>query len=227
MKKYMVMASVASLASLWTVQALALDLDTDKKRFSYFIGMQVGQQLKSDHIDLDEAAFMAAIRDSTTGAKSQLSPEDGQATLQRMQQQREAEMRKLAEANRLEGQKFLAANKDKADVKTLPSGLQYKVIKPGTGASPKATDTVEVNYRGTLINGTEFDSSYSRGQPASFPVNGVIQGWQEALQIMKPGAKWQVFVPSELAYGERGAGGAIGPNATLIFEVELLKIKAE
>lgn len=227
MKKYMVMASMVSLASLWTVQALALDLDTDKKRFSYFIGTQVGQQLKSDHIDLDEAAFMAAIRDSTTGAKSQLSPEEGQATLQRMQQQREAEMSKLAEANRLEGQKFLAANKGKADVKTLPSGLQYKVIKPGAGASPKATDTVEVNYRGTLINGTEFDSSYSRGQSASFPVNGVIQGWQEALQVMKPGAKWQVFVPSELAYGERGAGGAIGPNATLIFEVELLKIKAE
>ncbi len=227
MKKYLVMASVVSLASLWTAQALALDLDTDKKRFSYFIGTQVGQQLKSDHIDLDEAAFMAAIRDSTTGAKSQLSPEDGQATLQRMQQQREVEMRKLAEANRLEGQEFLAANKGKADVKTLPSGLQYKVIKPGVGASPKATDTVEVNYRGTLINGTEFDSSYSRGQPASFPVNGVIQGWQEALQVMKPGAKWQIFVPSELAYGERGAGGAIGPNATLIFDVELLKIKAE
>ena len=227
MKKYLAMASVVSFASLWTVQALALELDTDKKRFSYIVGMQVGQQIKGDNIDLDEAAFIAAIRDRMTGAKLQINPADIQATLTRIQKQREIDIAKLAGINQAAGQKFLAANKDKAGVKTLPSGVQYKVIKPGTGASPKASDTVEVNYRGTLIDGKEFDSSYSRGQPASFPVNGVIKGWQEALQVMKEGAHWQIVVPSELAYGENGAGGAIGPNATLIFEVELLKIIAQ
>ena len=224
MKKYLAIASVASFASLWTIQALALDLDTDKKRFSYIVGMQVGQQIKGDNIDLDEAAFMAAIKDRMTGAKLQINPADIQATLTRIQKQREIDIAKLAETNQAAGKKFLAANKDKAGVKTLPSGVQYKVIKPGTGASPKASDTVEVHYRGTLIDGTEFDSSYSRGQPASFPVNGVIKGWQEALQAMKEGAHWQIVVPSELAYGASGAGGGIGPNATLIFEIELLKI---
>ncbi len=227
MKKYLAMASVVSFASLWTVQVLALDLDTDKKRFSYIVGMQVGQQIKGDNIDLDEAAFMAAIKDRMTGAKLQINPADIQATLTRIQKQREIDIAKLAETNQAAGQKFLAANKDKTGVKTLPSGVQYKIINPGTGASPKASDTVEVNYRGTLIDGVEFDSSYSRGQPASFPVNGVIKGWQEVLQVMKEGAKWQIVVPSGLAYGENGAGGAIGPNATLIFDVELLKIVAQ
>lgn len=227
MKKYLAMASVVSFAGLWTVQALALELDTDKKRFSYIVGMQVGQQIKGDNIDLDEAAFMAAIRDRMTGAKLQINPADVQATLTRIQKQREIDIAKLAETNQAAGQKFLAANKDKAGIKTLPSGVQYKVIKPGTGASPKASDTVEVHYRGMLIDGTEFDSSYSRGQPASFPVNGVIKGWQEALQAMKEGAHWQIVVPSELAYGESGAGGAIGPKATLIFDVELLKIEKQ
>ncbi len=227
MKKYLAMASVVSFASLWTVQVLALELDTDKKRFSYIVGMQVGQQIKGDNIDLDEAAFMAAIRDRMTGAKLQINPADIQATLTRIQKQREIDIAKLAKINQAAGQKFLAANKDKAGVKTLPSGVQYKVIKPGTGTSPKESDTVEVNYRGTLIDGTEFDSSYSRGEPASFPVNGVIKGWQEVLQVMKEGAHWQIVVPSELAYGESGSGSAIGPNATLIFEVELLKIMAQ
>ena len=227
MKKYLAMASVVSFAGLWTVQALALELDTDKKRFSYIVGMQVGQQIKGDNIDLDEAAFMAAIRDRMTGEKLQITPADIQAILTRIQKQREIDIAKLAETNQAAGQKFLAANKDKAGIKTLPSGVQYKVIKPGTGASPKASDTVEVHYRGTLMDGTEFDSSYSRGQPASFPVNGVIKGWQEALQAMKEGAHWQIVVPSELAYGESGAGGAIGPNATLLFEVELLKIEKQ
>ena len=206
---------------------MALDLDTDKKRFSYMIGMQVGQQLKNDNIDLDEAAFMAAVKDALTDAKPQLSQQEMQATLQRVQQQRQAEEQQVGDQNRLEGQKFLAANKSKPGVKELPSGLQYKVIKAGTGATPKATDTVEVDYRGTLINGKEFDSSYSRGQPATFPVNGVIKGWQEALQSMKEGAKWQIYVPAELAYGSRGAGSLIGPNATLIFDVELHKIKTQ
>lgn len=222
MKKHL---ALFTLAGLMTGQAMAVDLDDDKKRFSYIVGMQIGQQLKTDNIDLDEAAFMAAIKDVASGAKPQLSQEDIQATLQRIQQARAAEAQKAAENNRAEGEKFLAGNAKKSGIKTLESGLQYKVIKAGTGAKPKATDTVEVHYRGTLINGTEFDSSFSRGQPATFPVNGVIKGWQEALQLMKEGAKWQIFVPSDLAYGPRGAGAQIGPNATLVFDVELLKIK--
>jgi len=222
MKKTLLLMSVAGL---WAGQALAVDLDNDKKRFSYIVGLQVGQQLKNDNIDLDEAAFMAAIKDTATGAAPRLSQEDLQATLQRVQQERVKMAEQLSENNRQEGERFLANNKKKAGVKTTASGLQYKVIKAGKGAKPKATDTVEVHYRGTLINGAEFDSSYSRGQPATFPVNGVIQGWQEALQLMSEGAKWQLYVPSEIAYGSRGAGGLIGPNATLVFDVELLKIK--
>src|SRR5204863_9102484 len=130
-----------------------------------------------------------------------------------------------AEKNTTEGEKFLAENKNKPGVKTTGSGLQYKVLKEGSGTPPKETDTVVVNYRGTLIDGTEFDSSYKRGEPATFPVNRVIKGWTEALQLMKPGAKYQLFIPSDLAYGPGGTGGDIGPNATLIFEVELMSVK--
>jgi FKBP-type peptidyl-prolyl cis-trans isomerase FklB len=134
-------------------------------------------------------------------------------------------MKAQGEKNKKEGEAFLAENKKKEGVKTLPSGLQYKVIKEGTGKSPKATDKVSTHYRGTLIDGTEFDSSYKRGQPATFPVNGVIPGWTEALQLMKVGSKWQLFIPSKLAYGERGAPPVIGPYSVLIFTVELLAIK--
>jgi FKBP-type peptidyl-prolyl cis-trans isomerase FklB len=133
----------------------------------------------------------------------------------------------LSEKNKKEGEEYLAENKKKEGIITTQSGLQYKVLKKGTGKIPKSTDTVTVNYRGTLIDGTEFDSSYRRGQPASFKVNGVIRGWTEALQLMKEGAKWQLYIPSNLAYGERGAGRNIGPNSTLIFEVELISINEE
>src|SRR5213593_525626 len=137
----------------------------------------------------------------------------------------EQKQKAAADKNASEGTKFLEENKKKEGVKTTASGLQYKVVKEGTGAQPKANDTVTVNYRGTLINGTEFDSSYKRGEPATFPVNGVIKGWTEALQLMKVGSKYQLFVPSSLAYGERSVSPEIGPNATLIFEVELLDAK--
>jgi len=223
MKKQLAIAMV--FAGLWGGQALALELDTDKKKFSYFVGLQIGQQIKNDGIELDEAAFVAAIKDIAAGTPPRLSQSELQATLQRVQQQRAADAAMAGENNRLEGESFLADNKKKTGVKVTPSGLQYKVIKAGTGAKPKATSMVEVHYRGTLINGTEFDSSYSRGQPATFPVNGVIKGWTEALQLMQEGAKWQLFIPSELAYGSRGTGADIGPNSTLIFDVELLKIK--
>jgi len=149
-----------------------------------------------------------------------------------MQLQEEARQKQAAKAqsegsaNKTEGEAFLAANKTKEGVMTTPSGLQYKILKAGTGPKPAATDTVVCNYRGTLLNGTEFDSSYKRGQPLTFPVNGVIKGWTEALQLMPVGSKWQLFIPAQLAYGERGAGADIGPNATLIFEVELVSIQA-
>ena len=133
----------------------------------------------------------------------------------------------MGAANKTEGETFLAANKNKEGVVTLPSGLQYKILKAGTGPKPTASDSVVCNYRGTLVNGTEFDSSYKRGQPATFPVNGVIKGWTEALQLMPVGSKWQLFIPAQLAYGERGAGPDIGPNATLIFEIELLSIQGK
>jgi FKBP-type peptidyl-prolyl cis-trans isomerase len=131
----------------------------------------------------------------------------------------------MAQDSAAKGEKYLKENATKEGVKTLPSGLQYKSLKEGSGKSPKATDTVSVHYRGTLIDGTEFDSSIKRGEPAEFPVNRVIKGWTEALQLMKEGDKWMLYIPSQLAYGERGAGGAIGPNETLLFEVELLKVK--
>ncbi len=221
MKKHI---AIATLAALVSGQALAAELDTDQKRFSYLVGLQIGQQIVKDGIDLNEDAFMAAIKDVQAGKPPRLSQEEIQATLQRIQQARAAEAEKAGEDNKRIGQEFLAANKSKPGITELASGLQYKVVTEGKGAKPKATDKVEVHYRGTLIDGTEFDSSYSRGAPASFPVNGVIQGWQEALQLMAEGSKWQIFVPSELAYGARGAGADIGPHSTLIFDVELLKI---
>jgi len=147
------------------------------------------------------------------------------AFTQEMMARQAEEAKKLAEKNKKSGEAFLEGNKTKEGVKTLPSGLQYKVITEGTGKSPKVTDTVTVNYRGTFIDGTEFDSSYKRGQPATFQVNSVIPGWTEALQLLKEGAKWQLFIPPQLAYGEKGAGGVIGPNTTLIFEVELISVK--
>ena len=142
-----------------------------------------------------------------------------------LRKKQQEKMQVMGEANKKEGEAFLATNKAKQGVVTLPSGLQYKILKEGTGPKPTATDSVVCNYRGTLINGTEFDSSYKRGQPATFPVVGVIKGWTEALQLMPVGSKWQLVIPSSLAYGERGAGGDIGPNATLIFEVELMSIQ--
>lgn len=224
MNKMMVAATVVLFAGAGYVHA-ADGLDTDQKRFSYFIGLKMAQEVKGQGIKIDEAAFLSGFRDMYSGAAPKLSPEEIQATLGRVQQQRMDEVKKLAETNKSEGTKYLAANSKKDGVKQTASGLQYKVINPGKGKSPRPTDVVEVNYRGTLIDGTEFDSSYKRGQPAVFPVNGVIQGWQEALPMMKEGAKWQLFVPASLAYGDRGAPPSIGPEATLLFEVELLKIK--
>lgn len=180
---------------------------------------------------MDPAIVARGLRDTLEGAKPLLTDSEAETALNQLQTalkaKQDAERQKMGDANMKEGQEFLAANKTKEGVVTLPSGLQYKILTAGTGPKPAASDTVVCNYRGTFINGTEFDSSYKRGQPATFPVGGVIKGWTEALQLMPVGSKWQLFIPSDLAYGSRGAGGAIGPNATLIFEVELISIQGK
>ncbi len=204
------------------------ELKTQKDKLSYAIGMDMGGSLKRNAIDVDVDALMKGIKDSLAGGKMLLTEQEQKEILVAFQKEFQAKqqekMKAQAEKNKKEGEAFLADNKKKKGVKVLPSGLQYKVITEGKGPSPKDSDTVTVNYRGTLIDGTEFDSSYKRNEPATFPVKGVIKGWTEALQLMKEGAKWQLFIPANLAYGERGAGNMIGPNSTLIFEVELLKI---
>ena len=217
---------------LFVAQANAQDtpaLKTQKDKVSYSIGRNIGENFKRQSIDIDLEALSAGIKDALSDNKSLLSDEEVQKVLagfqKEMRGKTEKRMNELGEKNKKEGEAFLSQNKKKEGVVTLPSGLQYKVITEGTGKTPKASDSVTTHYSGTLINGTEFDSSYKRGEPATFPVGGVIAGWTEALQLMKVGSKWQLFVPSELAYGMRGAGQMIGPNTTLIFEVELLSIK--
>ena len=205
------------------------ELKTDKEKISYSIGMEIGGNLKRGSVEVDPDLLAKGLKDSYGGGKTILTEDQARqaiADFQKTLMAKQAEtMQKLSEKNKSDGEKFLAENGKKEGVKTLPSGLQYKEIAPGTGKSPKTTDTVTTHYKGTLIDGTEFDSSYKRGEPVSFPVSGVIAGWTEALQLMKEGAKWQLFVPPNLAYGERGAGREIGPNATLIFEVELISIQ--
>jgi len=208
-----------------------LALKTDKDKVSYALGMNLGTNLHRDSIDIDTAVFLRALKDTLAGGKTLLTESETRAALMQLQtavRAKQMEKMKLAgEANKKEGDSFLAANKTKEGVVTLPSGLEYKILAEGTGPKPAATDTVVCNYRGTLVNGAEFDSSYKRGQPATFPVSGVIKGWTEALQLMPVGSKWQLFLPAELAYGERGPSPEIGPNSTLVFEVELLSIQAK
>ena len=203
-------------------------LKDQKDKVSYAIGLDIGSTLKRQMIEVNEDLLNTGIQDGLSGKKPLLTEEQVKETMTQFQKEmmaKQAAVKKAAgEKNAAEGTKFLAANKTKEGVKTTGSGLQYKVLKEGTGPSPKATDTVKVNYRGTTIDGTEFDSSYKRGQPATFPVGRVIKGWTEALELMKVGSKYQLFIPPNLAYAEKGAGAEIGPNSTLIFEVELLAI---
>jgi len=200
-------------------------LGSEKQKLSYAVGIQIGQDLKRNGMDVDAGSIAMAIDDVMAGSKPKLTMEEMQ-TLFADYQQREAAKKELAgQANKAEGVAFLEANKDKDGVTVLPSGLQYKVITAGTGKQPTVESSVSVHYRGTLLNGAEFDSSYKRGAPATFPVNGVIKGWTEALQLMKEGAKWQLFIPSDLAYGARGAGADIGPHSVLTFDVELLSVE--
>jgi FKBP-type peptidyl-prolyl cis-trans isomerase FklB len=204
--------------------------ETQKDKVSYSIGMDIGMTLKNQSMEVDPAILARGIKDSMTGQKPLMTEQEIRDTLEAFQKEMTAKQQELAkqmgEKNKKEGEAFLAENKKKEGVKTLASGLQYKVIKAGAGKKPKATDTVTTNYRGTLVDGTEFDSSARRGKPATFPVTGVIPGWTEALQLMEEGAKWQLFIPSNLAYAERGTpGGPIGPNAALIFDIELISIQ--
>jgi len=200
-----------------------------KEKISYIIGMDIGANFKKQSIDIDPDIMAKGVKDGLSGAKPLISETEAKEIMagfeKEVRTRRETAQKTAGEKNKKEGEAFLAANKAKEGVKTLPSGLQYKVIKQGTGKKPAAADTVTTHYKGTLIDGTEFDSSYKRGKPATFQVGGVIPGWTEALQLMEEGAKWQLFVPSNLAYAERGAGQIIGPHATLIFEVELISIQ--
>jgi FKBP-type peptidyl-prolyl cis-trans isomerase FklB len=204
-------------------------LETLMDKVSYSIGLNIGKDFKAQNIEVNPQLLARGIKDAISDTKPLLTDEEIQEAIGSFQQERMAEAEEMAKAagekNRQEGESFLLENAKKEGVVTLPSGLQYKVIEEGTGKSPEPGDQVTVHYRGTLVDGTEFDSSYERGEPVTFPVGGVIPGWTEALQLMKEGAKWQLFIPPSLAYGEKGAGQVIGPNATLIFDVELISIQ--
>jgi len=230
MKLFVGMMMLVSLfLYVGVLDAADSSLKTPKDKVSYAVGAQIGADMKRQTVDIDPAMLAKGLKDGFQGSKLLLTDQEMREALSGLQQQMAAKqaerMREVGAKNKQAGAAFLAENKKKEGVKVLPSGLQYKIAKEGTGKTPKADDTVTVNYRGTLIDGTEFDSSYKRGEPATFPVKGVIKGWTEALQLMKVGSKWQLFIPSELAYGEQPAGRVIGPNSTLIFEVELLGIK--
>jgi FKBP-type peptidyl-prolyl cis-trans isomerase len=202
---------------------------TQKEKISYGIGVDMSRNFKQQGVDFDAEALLKGFKDDSSGEKLQMTEEDIRATLNAYQkelmQKRVEAMRVAAEENKRIGDAFLAENKKKEGVVTLPSGLQYKILKAGDGRMPTEADTVECNYRGTFINGSEFDSSSRTGKPAVFKVTGLIPGWTEALKIMPVGSTWQLFIPPQLAYGERGAGGVVGPNTALIFDLELLSIK--
>jgi FKBP-type peptidyl-prolyl cis-trans isomerase FklB len=202
-------------------------LDSDGRRQGYALGYQLGEQLRDEEtsLSLDPTATASGLRDALEGLESRLTSAERELAFRAIEASQAQAAMAEAERNRSEGSAFLAANRNNPDVVELPSGLQYRVFSPGTGRSPGPNDVVRVHYRGTLIDGTEFDSSFSRGKPAVLPVGQVIEGWQQALLKMQPGARWQLYVPPDLGYGQRGNGDVIGANATLIFDVELLGIE--
>jgi FKBP-type peptidyl-prolyl cis-trans isomerase FklB len=226
--RLMVSALVIGLMGCQGAKDKKLTLETQKQKVSYSIGIDIGKNLKHSNIDIDLEALARGVKDAVSDSTPLLTEQQREEAMRQLQQEmvakRNESTKKAGEKNKVDGEAFLAENAKKEGVITLPSGLQYKVLKQGDGKKPKLTDEVKTNYRGTLIDGTEFDSSYKRGEPVSFHVNEMITGWIEALQLMPVGSKWQLFIPSNLAYGERGNGGPIGPNATLIFELELLSI---
>ncbi len=226
MKSTLFVAFLSSTLAAGALAAESAGLTTEKEQFSYTVGYQFGHRLAQIYPDLDAKALSQAIQDGLSGAPAKMSQEAMQAAMKAHLQVQQKERLDAAEKNKKAGEAFLAANKQKEGWKVLPSGLQYKVLKEGTGKQPAVDSTVVVNYRGTLIDGKEFDNSYTRGRPATLRVNQVIKGWQEVLPLMHEGAKWDVVIPPDLAYGAQGARAMIGPNATLVFEIELLEVKA-
>jgi len=226
--RWLLTVSIMALAPLAGAQE-ATPLVTEKDKLSYAMGMDLGQQLKTQSVAIDPAVFARGLADALSGGKTLLTTEEAKAAISQLQMamivKRAEEARLAGEKNRKEGEAFLAANATKEGVVTLPSGLQYKILTTGAGRKPTLEDTAVCQYRVSLVDGKEVDSSYKRGQPLTIPVKGAIKAWTEVLPLMPVGSKWEVFVPPGLAYGERGAGADIGPNATLVFEVELLAIK--
>jgi len=228
MKKQILTTVAAAFAMIGVVatqaQAADVKLDNDKKKFSYTLGYQIAQNLARQGVTLDADAAAKAVHDVFSGNAPTLSVDEMKAVVARIQDEAKKKQAEIGTKNLAAGEKFLAENAKKDGVKTLDSGLQYKVVIEGDGETPKSDSTVVAHYEGRLINGKVFDSSIKRGSPATFPVNGVIKGWQETLKLMPTGSKWQVYIPSKLAYGEKGAGASIGPNETLIFDIELISI---
>lgn len=202
----------------------AADIETDKQKLSYIFGVQVGQGLRTEGLELEMDAFSAGVEDMMEGNKPKIDQATAQKLVQDYQQKKQAEMAETAAKKQKESNAFLAKNAKEKGVVVTASGLQYKIIEEGKGKSPTSEDKVVAHYTGKLLNGTVFDSSHERGEPATFPVSGVIKGWQEALPMMKEGAKWQLIIPANLAYGDRGIGNVIGPNETLMFDIELVSI---
>ena len=221
-------AKKSTTASKTATAGAPATLKTDKEKQSYAMGMNLGLGLHRQGMTLDPALVARGMKDAMTGGKTAMTEDEARAALTKLrtdvQQKMEAKSKEEGSANRKEGEAFLASNKSKEGVQTLPDGLEYKILKAGDGPKPAATDSVTCNYRGTLLNGKEFDSSYKRGQPATFPLGGVIKGWTEALQMMPVGSKWELYIPPDLAYGDHPPGADIPPGSTLIFEVELLSI---
>ena len=231
MLKHATAASLLMAFVATSVQAEEPKLESDRDKASYLIGRNIGETINRDGIKLNVENLVTGLREGLTGKDSKISEADAVKIMEtfqaEMQKQAEAKAASASAENLAAGTKFLADNKKREGVKVTKSGLQYEVISAGKGAKPTPLDTVTVHYHGTLIDGAVFDSSVDRKTPATFPVNGVIAGWTEALQLMEVGAKYKLFIPADLAYGKSGAGRDIGPNSTLIFEVELLSIKGQ
>ncbi|PCJ14694.1 MAG: peptidylprolyl isomerase [Gammaproteobacteria bacterium] len=233
MKKFLsslVIVAAGMGANLVVADEMALELNTEQEKISYSIGYDFGVKISQGLEDLTFEVFLKAVEDAYRGKQSLISKQEMASVIEEYRrkkiEEKRAEAAQIGERNQTEEKEFLAANAKKDGVLVTDSGLQYRIVSAGTGERPKSTDTVEVHYRGELINGQEFDSSYSRGQTTEFPVTRVIPGWTEALQLMKVGAKWELFIPAKLAYGERGQG-AITPNSLLIFTIELVDIKSK
>jgi FKBP-type peptidyl-prolyl cis-trans isomerase FklB len=224
MKRSLLLVAGLALAASHLPAQNSISLETPRDRASYSIGISIGNNLKAQGAELNAEAVAAGIKAAVSGEKPLLSEEEMTEALVAFQKQMMAQHEQQGEKNLKEGEAFLEANKKKKDVQTTASGLQYRVITEGKGERPKETDTVTTHYRGKLLDGTEFDSSYERKEPASFPLQGIIEGWREALQLMPVGSKWELFIPAELAYGEAGRPPVIPPNSTLVFEIELLNI---